>query len=110
MPRILQTLPCFSLAIATAALLAAPALAVPPDIARRAGRYARQRAAEQRNMLREPEVAEEEETPADAEVVDDAVERAAKEPIGTGPRGNVRRAPHEEEPPASPRRTSQRSV
>ena len=84
-----------SLSLALAGMLAAPALAIPPDIASRAGRYARQAAAE-RNALREQEAPAEEEIPADAEVVDDEVQPAsASEPVGTGTRPSIRRAAHE---------------
>src|SRR4051812_32773382 len=107
MLRLLRT---FSVALAIASMLAATALAVPPDIASRAGRYAR-RAAAERNTLREPEVAEEEEIPADAEIIDEAAdEPVAKQAIGTGTRKNVRRATLEEELPANPRRMSQRNM
>ena len=92
-----------SLALATGLTLAAPALALPPDIASRAGRHAR-RAEEERNTLRqqrqEAEEAEQtEEIPTDAEVVDDDVaeQAVAKEPIGTGTRKAVRRAGYDEE-------------
>jgi len=89
-------------------MIAAPALAIPPDIASRAGRYAR--AAAERNSLREPEAAAEEEIPADAEVVDDEVQPAsASEPVGTGTRSSVRRASHEV-PASMARRSMQQSM
>ncbi len=100
----------FSLASLTLAIslqLAAPALGLPPDIASRAGRYAR-RAADERNRQREAAEQSEaaEEIPADAEVLDDAVEPAsAKEPIGTGTRNPVRRAAYESSTNAAPRRS-----
>src|SRR5687768_5368603 len=85
-----RNLSLVSLTLATVLQLAAPAFAIPADIASRAGRHAR-RAAEERNALRqEAEAAEEaEEIPSDAEVVDDAVEQAAaQEPVGTRTRNN----------------------
>jgi hypothetical protein len=104
----LRNLSLASLAVAAGLLLAAPALALPPDIASRAGRHAR-RAAEERNALRqEAEAAEEaEEIPADAEVVDDEVVQAsAQEPVGTGTRrSSVRQAAYDESrASAAPRR------
>jgi hypothetical protein len=99
-----------SLSLAIALQLAVPALALPPDIASRAGRHAR-RAAEERNSLREEtaEAQETEEIPTDAEVADDVIEpETSQEPIGTGTRSAVRRAAFEEEispNQAPPRRT-----
>src|SRR5262245_15493817 len=99
-----------SVAVATGLLLAAPALAIPPDIA---SRHAR-RAAEERNSLRqEAEAVEEaEEIPADAEVMDDAVEQAsAQEPIGTGTRrSSVRQAAYDESRASAPPRRSARPM
>ena len=69
---------CLSLAIGLQ--LAAPAFAIPPDIASRAGRHVR-RAAEERNALRqEAEATEEaEEIPTDAEVLEKLAEDPAIE-------------------------------
>ncbi|MFN0017874.1 MAG: DUF6666 family protein [Pirellulaceae bacterium] len=107
----LRNLSLASLSLAIGLQLAAPAMAIPPDIASRAGRYAR-RAAEERNALRQREEAEAaeaaEEIPADAEVVDDEVETDREQaPIGTGTRHPVRRAAFDESiDPAPPRRSS----
>lgn len=109
MLRSLRNLSLTSLGLAALGMLAAPALAVPPDIASRAGRYATQRAAAERNSLREPEAAqEEEEIPADAEVADDIVEASASEPVGTGTR-TIRRAAHQVPVGAPHRRTAPQS-
>lgn len=98
-----------SLSLAIGLQLAVPAFALPPDIASRAGRHAR-RAAEERNALRQEaqEAEEAEEIPADAEVLDDAVQSAsAAEPIGTGTRNTVRRASHESPTSPAPERSRQ---
>lgn len=94
-----------SLTLAIGLQLAAPAFALPPDIASRAGRHARRAAEERSAQRRDEEAAEEAETiPADAEVLDDAVEEtSAKEPIGTGTRHPVRRAAHESAMNGAPR-------
>jgi hypothetical protein len=93
-----------SLAFAIALSLAATALAIPPDIAARAGQYAR-RAAQERNALREEREEAAEEIPADAEVADDEEESAeAPQEIGTGARHPVHRAAYEESTSPAPRR------
>lgn len=109
----LRNLSLASLSLAIGLQLASPALAIPPDIASRAGRHAR-RAAEERNSLRQQEAEEAaeaealDELSAEAEVADDPVDPApTQKAVGTGTRNPVRRAAFEESAGSAPvRRTS----
>lgn len=92
----LAFLACAASAITLA--LAVPAVALPPDIAARAGQHAR-RAAQERNAV--------EEIPADAEIADDEAESTeVRQAIGTGAKHPVRRAAYEEQVRSAPRRTA----
>ena len=95
-----------TLTLAIGLQLAAPALALPPDIASRAGRHARRAAEERDAQRRDQQAAEEaEQELADAEVADDEVEQTDEQPVGTGARNSVRHAAYEESrAAAAPRR------